>query len=134
MQLYKTIQKKSTILCGFRMRQCDFIVVLQASQFNCRLAANSGREKPRYIIVAFQTDRDNDKTNNASVFNRCRLQNIHVTLKAERYSAVDFNAGFFSENKVAIVFKEDVDFRKKFYNIDTLLSNGDVNPSDFIDI
>ena len=95
MQLYKTIQKKSTILCGFRMRQCDFIVVLQASQFNCRLAANSGREKPRYIIVAFQTDRDNDKTNNASVFNRCRLQNIHVTLKAERYSAVDFNAGFF---------------------------------------
>ena len=133
MQLYKTIQKRSTILCGFRMRQCDFIAVPQASQLNCRLAANSGHAKPRYIIVAFQTDRDNDKTHNASMFNHCRLQNIHVTLKAERYSAVDFNAGF-SQNKVARVFKEAVDFRKKFYNIDTLLSNGDVNPSDFIHI
>ncbi|XP_071136907.1 uncharacterized protein [Mytilus edulis] len=133
MRLYTTIQNKSKIHCGFRMRLCDSIAVPQASQLNWRLAANSGREKPRYIIVAFQTDRDSDKTHNTSVFNHCRLQNIHVTLKVERYSAVDFNAGF-TKNRVARVFNEAADFRKKFYNIDTLLSNGEVNPSDFIDL
>ncbi len=119
MQLYKTIQNKSKIHCGFCMRHCDFIAFPQASQFKCCLAANSGREKPRYITIAFQTDRDNDKIHNASVFDHC--------------SVVHFNAGF-SQNKVAIVFKKAVDFRKKFYNIDTLLSNGGVNPSGFIDL
>ncbi|XP_071176618.1 uncharacterized protein [Mytilus edulis] len=60
MQLYKTFQSKSKIHCGFRMRQCDSIAVPQASQFNWRLAARSGREKPRYIIIAFQTNRSGD--------------------------------------------------------------------------
>ena len=58
-------------------------------------------------------------------------QSVYVTLKAERDSAVDFNA-WFLQNKVARVFKEAVDFRKKFYDIENLLSNGGVNPSDFI--
>ena len=58
---------------------------------------------------------------------------INVTFKAERYPAVDYNA-FFSENRIARVFKEASDFRKKFHNMDSLLSNGDINPSDFIDL
>ncbi|XP_063447224.1 uncharacterized protein LOC134726736 [Mytilus trossulus] len=133
MQLYKTIQSKSKIHCGFRMRQCDSIAVPQASQFNWRLAAKSGREKPRYIVVAFQTNRSGDQTHNAAVFDHCRLRNINVTLNAERYPAVDYNAAF-NENRIARVFKEASDFRKKFHNMDTLLSNGGINPSDFIDL
>ena len=133
MRLYKTIESKSKIHCGFRMRQCDSIAVPQTKQFNWRLAAKSGREKPRYIIVAFQTDKSGDQTHNAAVFDHCRLRNIHVTLNAERYPAVDYNAAF-NENRVARVFKEASDFRKKFYNMDALLSNGGINPSDFVDL
>ena len=115
------------------MRQCDSIAVPQTRQFNWRLAAKSGREKPRYIVVAFQTDKSGNQTHNAAVFDHCQLRNIHVTLNAERYPAVDYNAAF-NENRVARVFKEASDFRKKFYNMDTLLSNGGINPSDFIDL
>ncbi|CAG2198945.1 unnamed protein product [Mytilus edulis] len=45
----------------------------------------------------------------------------------------DYNAAF-NENRIARVFKEASDFRKKFHNMDTLLSNGGINPSDFIDL
>ena len=133
LRLYKTIQSKSKIDCGFRMRQCDSIAVPQTTQFNWRLAAKSGREKPRWIIVAFQTDRSNVQTHNATVFDHCRLRNIHVTLNAERYPAVDYDAGF-TQNKVARVFKQAADFRKHFHSMESLLSNGGVNPSDFIDL
>ena len=133
LRLYKTIQSKTKIDCGFRMRQCDSIAVPQTSQFHWRLAAKSGREKPRWIIVAFQTERDNDQLHNAAVFDHCRLRNIHVTLNAERYPAVDFNAGF-TQCRVARVYKEAAEFRKKFHSMESLLSNGGINPSDFIDL
>ncbi|CAG2229775.1 unnamed protein product [Mytilus edulis] len=72
------------------------------------------------------------KYKDAAVFDHCRLRNIYVTLNAERYPAVDYNAAF-NENRIARVFKEAFDFRKKFY-MDSLLSNGGINPSDFIDL
>ena len=72
LRLYKTIQSKSKIDCGFRMRQCDSIGVPQSSQFHWRLSPKSGLEKPRYIIVAFQTGKSNDQTQNAAVlFDHC---------------------------------------------------------------
>ena len=115
------------------MRLCDSIDVPQASQFNWRLAAKSGREKPRYNIIAFQINKSSNQTHNASVFDHCRLRNIHVTFNTERYPAVNYNAAF-NENKIARVFKEASDFRKKFHNMDSLLSNGGINPFDFIDL
>ena len=115
------------------MSQCDSIAVPQALQFNWRLSSKGGRKKPKYIVVAFQTDWSGDQTHNAAVFDHCRLRNIHVKLNAERYPAVDYKVDF-NQNKVARVFKEAFDFRKKFYNMDFLLRNGDTNPSDFIDL
>ena len=73
-----------------------------------------------------------DKTHDAAVCDHCRLQNIHITVNAERYPAVVFNAGF-AQNRVARVFKVAADIRKKLYNMVTLLSNSGVNTdtSDF---
>ena len=73
-----------------------------------------------------------DKTHNAAVCDHCRLQNIDITVNAERYPAVVFNA-FITQNRVARVFKEAADIRKKLYNMVTLLSNSGVNTdtSDF---
>ena len=133
MSLYKTIQSKGQIDCGFRMRQCDSISVPQTSQFTWRLGSKSGLERPRYIIVAFQTGKSNDQTQNAAVFDHCRLRNIYVTLNAERYPAVDFNAGF-TQNKIARIYKSAADFRKNYFSMDRLISNCNINPSDFIDL
>ena len=68
MQLFKTIESKSSIAVGYRMRQCDSISVNQSTNFTWRLSVKSSPEKPRYIIVSFQTDREGDQDKNASFF------------------------------------------------------------------
>ena len=68
------IEKKVKVPVGFRMRQCESISVPQTSNFTWRLTVKSSPEKPRYIIVAFQTEKDGDQEKNTSTFD-------HVSVK-----------------------------------------------------
>jgi len=55
--LYKKIESKSSLPVGYRMIQCDSIPAPQTRNFTWRLSVKSAPEKPRWIIVAFQTDK-----------------------------------------------------------------------------
>lgn len=83
MKLYQTIQSKTKFNCGFHRRQCDSISVPHNNiDIAWRLSAKSEREKPRYSIVSFQTEKTNNQEENAAVFDHCRLKNIYNTLTA----------------------------------------------------
>ena len=58
-ELYKIIEKKEKIPVGYRMIQCDSAAVSQTTSFTWRLAVKSSPEVPRYIIVGFQTNKNN---------------------------------------------------------------------------
>ena len=45
---------------------------------------NLGSEKPRFIIVAFQTAKDGDQTKNPSTFDHVNLKNAYVMLNSDR--------------------------------------------------
>ena len=45
-------------------------------------------EKPRFIIVGFQTAKDGDKTKNPFTYDHVNLKNAYVTLNSDRYPAV----------------------------------------------
>ena len=55
-------------------------------------------EKPRFIIVAFQTAKDGDQTKNSSTFDHVNLKNAYVTLNSDRYPAVGYNFSFPTRN------------------------------------
>ena len=67
---------------GFRMRQCESISVPQSTSFSWRLTVKSSPEKPRYIIVSFQTDKHSNQEKNPSVFNHVNVKNMYVTLNS----------------------------------------------------
>ncbi|XP_065672058.1 uncharacterized protein LOC136089891 [Hydra vulgaris] len=92
--LYKSIESKVTLPVSFRARQCDTISVALSTTFSWRLSVKSSPEKPRYIIVAFQTSRDGDQNANALIFGHCDLKNMYIMLNQERYPAVDYNLSF----------------------------------------
>jgi len=79
-ELYKTIESKSSLSVGYRMIQCDSIPVLQTRNFTWRLSVKSAPEKPRWIIVAFQTDKSRNQEHNPSLFDYCNLTNMFVML------------------------------------------------------
>lgn len=62
--LMKQIQDKTEVTVDYRMRQADTLAVPQSTSFDLRLSVKTGSEKPRYVIVAFQTGKDNDQEQN----------------------------------------------------------------------
>jgi len=132
-QLYKTIESKVKLPVAYRMRQCDTITVPQSTSFTWRLSVKSSPEKPRYVIVAFQTEKDGDQVKNASVFDHVNVQNMYVMLNSTRYPAVDYNLSF-TKQQFSRVYGDAAAFRTKFYNMDELVSNPNITPSDFKDL
>ena len=134
MELYKIIEKKEKIPVGYRMLQCDSALITQNStDFSWRLSVKSSPEVPRYIIVGFQTGKSNNQQQNPSTFNNVSVDNIYAMLNSTRYPTADYNIDF-DENKFSRVYGETAEFRKKFFNIDDLVSNPNFTPSEFKDL
>ena len=129
-QLYKIIESKARLPVAFRTRQCDAITVPQSTTFTWRLSVKSSPEKPRYIIAGFQTNKDGLQTANPSIFNHVNVTNIYVMLNSTRYPAIDYNISF-PKNNVSRIYGDAALFRSKFYNMDALISNPNISPSDF---
>ena len=104
-QLYQTIESKATLPVAYRMRQCDAISVLQSTNFTWRLSVKSSPEKPRYIIVRFQTGKDGDQEQNPSIFDNVDVSNMYATLNSTRYPVVVIIFRFLNSNSVERMVK-----------------------------
>ena len=131
LQLDKIIEKKEKIPVGYRMLQCDNLPVpAGVGSFTWRLGVKSSPDIPRFIIVGFQTNKNNSQTENPAIFNNCDVRNIYVTLNAKRYPDIDYENEF-TINKFSRIYAYAALFRKKFYNMDELVSNHNINPVDY---
>ena len=131
LQLDKIIEKKEKIPVGYRMLQCDNLPVPEGiGTFTWRLGVKSSPDIPRFIIVGFQTNKNNLQTENPAIFNNCDVRNIYVTLNAKRYPDIDYENEF-TINKFSRIYADAALFRKKFYNMDELVSNHNINPVDY---
>ena len=131
LQLDKVIEKKEKIPVGYRMLQCDSShVPPNSTAFTWRLGVKSSPDIPRFIIVGFQTDKNNNQERNPAIFDNLNVTNIYVTLNAKRYPDTDYENNF-NENKFSRIYGDSSLFRKKFYNMDELISNHNINPVDY---
>ena len=130
LQLDKIIEKKEKIPVGYRMLQCDNIPVVGGSGFTWRLGVKSSPDIPRFIIVGFQTNKNNNQTTNPALFDHCEVRNIYVTLNAKRYPDIDYENDF-TINKFSRIYGDASTFRKKFYNMDELISNSSISPDNY---
>ena len=135
MKLYKIIERKEKIPVGYRMIQCDSASVPPGniSSFSWRLAVKSSPEIPRFIIIGFQHNAINNQTTNPSIFSSMNISNIYVMLNSMRYPATDYNINFGAQ-QFSRVYGDVTNFRSKFFNMDELISNPNINPSDYKDL
>ena len=129
--LYKTIESKSSLPVGYRMIQCEPIPVAQTKNFTWRLSVRSYVEKPRSIIVAFQTDKSGNQQRNPSIFDHCNLTNMFVMLNSRRYPEIDYDDTNFTQQKFSRVDGDAAAFRTKFYNVEELISSPNITPTDY---
>ena len=131
LQLDKVIEKKEKIPVGYRMLQCDTTQVpTNQKTFTWRLGVKSSPDIPRFIIVGFQSNKNNNQTTNPAIFDPLYLRNIYVTLNAKRYPDTDYENDF-DKNQYSRIYGDTALFRKKFFNMDELVSNCGINPIEF---
>ena len=133
LQLNKIIERKEKIPVGYRMLQCDNTPVAGQGSFTWRLGVKSSPDIPRFIIVGFQTNKLNQQDKNPAIFNHCEVRNIYVTLNAKRYPDTDYENSF-TNNNYSRIYGDAATFRKKFYNMDELISNSGINPVNYKDL
>ena len=119
--LTKSIESKVTIPIAFSSRQCDRSVMPVSNMFSWRLSARTATERPGFIIIGFQTNRDANQILNSSVFDHCDLKNIYVTLNSDRYPAVDYDLSF-PNNKYSRAYRDAAKFDNKMYRITEIMA------------
>ena len=131
MELYKIIERKEKIPVGYRMIQCDSASIpIGSTNFSWRLSVKSSPEVPRFIIVGFQVGKSGLQQENPSIFNNVNVSNIYAMLNSTRYPTADYNITFVGQ-KFSRVYGDAAEFRSKFYNMDELISNPNITPSDY---
>ncbi len=127
-ELYKQIESKMKIDCGFRMRQCCIAEIPgAATTFDWRLGVKSSPEKPRHILIAFQKDKSGDQTKNIALFDHLQTVQISITLNDVKYPARDLIADF-AKHRFMEYYKNFIDFTRDYYGLDPLTVVNFVDP------
>ena len=126
-ELAKLINDQRTLSIDFRARQCLTTLVPIGDTFFWRLGIRTSPEKPRFLVVGFQTDREGSLEKNLGLFDNCKLKNTYVLLNNQRYPAMDYNADF-AKNQYNGLYREFYQFMQKFYGISDSVTSTAVDP------
>ncbi|KAG8255970.1 hypothetical protein J6590_108351 [Homalodisca vitripennis] len=92
LSLLKVVDKDQPISIPFRRWQLNEYLSLPASQFQTwTVKTSSVMEKPRYVILGFQTNRKDNAAKNASHFDFCSLENVKLYLNSKYYPYDNLN-------------------------------------------
>ena len=126
--LYKSIEEKVVVDAAFRMRQCSSAEIPPQSQtFDWRLGVRTAPEKPRHLLIAFQSNKSGDQEKNPSQFDHLSATEVSVILNDTKYPARDVIADF-PKHKYVEYYKMFTDFSREYYGLDPL------TVSNFVDI
>ena len=86
-------------------------------------------EKPRFVILGFQTNRKGEREANASRFDHCNIRNVKLFLNSQHYPYGNLNLDI-NRNQYALLYDMYVNFQASYFekNPEPLL-----NKTDFID-
>ena len=128
-RLTQLLEKNTTLQVGFRGRQCVSISMSPgASSHTWNLGVKS--EKPRFIVVSFQTGKSDNQQQNPALFDHCDVSKMKVLLNSVEYPAIDLPTNF-GQNKYAGYYHAMAEFKQSFYGVDKTVSGCSVDGNDF---
>ena len=108
------IKNKMSFPLAFMNKKSENIIVPQATEFAWRLSIASGIEKPRYIVVGFQSPAGNVAETNFAVFNaNVQVINAYVELNSERFPSNDYITNY-DNNQYAQFYNSFKEFKKNY--------------------
>src|SRR6476661_8551720 len=117
-KLRSIIETKQSFPVAFTARTCESTMVSQTQNFSYRLNSMSGVEKPRWIIVGFQTDRNTSQEQNPAIFDHVNITNAHVYINGKKYPMYDINSDF-ARNEYSMLYEMLDRFKQEFYGFNS---------------
>ncbi|CAH0391310.1 unnamed protein product [Bemisia tabaci] len=114
LKLLKIIDKDRALPIAFRSWDLYQYPELPAStKHTWSIKTSTQIEKPRYVVVFFQTGRMDDKSKNACKFDHCDLRNIQLYLNNMPYPYESYDQSF-SKNNFAIFYHAYCEFSSTY--------------------
>ena len=98
-------------------------------EYPWKISVISGIEKPRWIFIAFQTDRHMTQEQNPAVFNNLNLQKCYITL-SKQYPMNEITTNF-QINDYSKIYEMMTSFKREHYGFNNLIGGTQINVHDF---
>lgn len=116
LRMLTILERDQPIKIPFRSWECLYYPQLPISDRQTwSVKLSSSLEKPRFVILAFQTDRRNKMHRPSSYFDHCNLRNAKLFLNGESYPYEDLNIDF-QNNGHSILYEMYTQFQVSYYN------------------
>lgn len=115
LKLLKCIEQKQPISMNFRSWELyEYPTLPQTDRHIWAVKTSTQLQKPRYIVIGFQTDRNNKIAKDISHFDSCGLTDLKVFLNSECYPYENLNINF-DKNQYAILYDMYCKFQESYY-------------------
>lgn len=115
LRLLKIVETDHPLTMCFRSWELyEYPLLPQTTKQTWPVKTTTQLEKPRYVIVAFQTDRKSQLNKDASKFDHCNLTNIKLYLNSDCYPYDNLNLNF-TTNKYALLYGMYEKFQNSYY-------------------
>lgn len=131
LSMLKTISRNDTLSLPFRSWDLyELPVIPQTTRHTWSVKTTSQVNKPRYVFVAFQTNRNNIINRDSAVFDHCNISNLKLYLNNERYPYDDLNLNF-DEGHFSELFNLFQNVQQTYYNGTSIINPMIVNLNAF---
>lgn len=114
-KLYKIIERKESVQLNFRSWELHEYPALPINDKHIWAVKTSQQiNTPRYMIIGFQTDRNNKISSDKSSFDHCNVSNVKVYLNSECFPYENLNNDY-ENNKFAVIYDMYSRFKESYY-------------------
>lgn len=118
-RLFNHLQKSKPISMSFRSWELyEYPLLPTTSKHVWTVKTSNQLEKPRFVILCFQTNRKGHRLANASQFDHCNISNVKLYLNSQHYPYGNLNINI-DQNQYAVLYSMYTNFQNAYYGKET---------------
>ena len=113
--LLKVIESNQPLQISFRSWDMyEYPTLPNATAHSWTVKTSTQLEKPRYVILALQTNRKYQKNKDVTIFDHCEVTDVKIHLNSESYPYDDLNTNF-NHDHYALLYDVYSKFQQSYY-------------------
>jgi len=131
--LTSVIEKTVSLGVAYRAMQCEQRAMPRSTSDTWEVTTKTGTERPRWLIVGFQTGKAADQTQNPAIFDNVGLTNIYATVNEKRYPDADMTSDFITY-QTGRLYRAMAKFKAEFFGVPGMESSSSITPIEFAEL